>query len=585
MTWMESILIVMTVAGGVGLFIFGMELITTNLSRLLGPNLRLLLQRVTVNRAMGLIGGSAVATLLFSGPTTLMVVNFVNAGLISLAQGLPVIFGANIGTTLALQLIAFDLKPYALAALGVAMIIRIVTSSDALKTFTSALIGFAFIFLGLGLMQPALEPLANSQFVVRFLGQINSSTASGIMVGVLVSFVLSAVMMSSAAFIATIFAFSHAGLITSFDQVFPILLGAHIGACIITLIGSIGTNVHARRAAVAHLLFNILGGLLAIAMMRLYTHIIPLTSDNLVRQIANGNTMIQVVNGVLFLAVVGPFSRLVEWIIPMPAGQETERSHLDPSMVRTPELALLMVIREMRRQARICRRMLRVSMEAMLSLDIGRFSEVRRDESAVDEIKHALDNYFVIIGERRLSRRQSVLLQHLVASSNDLERIADHIETIGVLTRTKVKRKMWFEDQSMMRLVELSRLVAESLETTIDALDIAQPEAREKAQRVLALRKEYKRRAQEIKEEFNSRYFTGAEDAIHGMFFMRYVTVFDRIMRHVRAIARAELKETFRIKEPKLTLEAPRQKMIRTAPAGNRGGIDESALFVDADGD
>src|SRR5690606_28466748 len=141
------------------------------------------------------------------------------------------------------------------------------------------------------------------------------------------------------------------------------------------------------------------------------------------------------------------------------------------------------------------------------------------------------------------------MLQHLVAGSNDIERIADHIETITILTKTKVNRKIWFEDESMLRLVELGKLVGEILSLAVDSLDPTHPARKETASLLLRRRKEYKQRAGEIKAEFNSRFFQGAEDALHGMFFMRYITVFDRIIRHLRGVARAELQEDFTIEE------------------------------------
>lgn len=582
MTLATDLKIIMSVLGGIGLFLYGMELVTKSLSEALGPNLRLILQRVTSNRVLGLLGGTAVASLLFSGPTTVMVVNFVNAGLIALREAIPIIFGANVGTTIALQLISLDLTPYALSAIGIAVAARMATSNATGKSLALTLMGFGLIFLGLSLMSQAMAPLKQSEFLRDFLLRINSETIGGLCIGIFTSMILTALVMSSGAIIAMTFALASVGLLTGFDQVFPILLGAHIGTCLITLIGAIGTTPSARRTAYAHLSFNVLGSVTALVMMRWYLWLIPHTSTNLIRQIANGHTIIQATNAVLFLPFTGLLAKLIEKVTKRGDGEEEERSYLDPAMVRTPELALLLAIREIRRQARIAQRMLRTSMEAMLSLDLSKFQEVAQDENSVDEIKKALDHYFVLIGERQLSRRQSVLLQHLVSSSNDLERVADHIETIGLLTRTKVRRQIWFEDESMLRLVELSRLVSDTLEATVDSLDISQPDARERAQKVLLLRKEYKRRAREIKTEFNSRLFTGAEDAIHGMFFMRYITVFDRIMRHVRAIARVELEGDFRIKEMKFDIEAPLQKPVRVAPANGKGGLDESALFVES---
>lgn len=579
----EALLTILTVLGGVGLFLFGMELVTRGLREALGSRLRMLLQRVTTNRFVGLVGGAATASVLFSGPTTVMIVGFVNAGLMTLVQAIPMILGANVGTTVALQIVAFNVGVYSPIIIAIGMASRLFSRSETFRNVGQAILGFGLLFLGLTVMQQALEPVKESDILSALLASIGTGGFGSVLFGVLVSVVLTATIMSSGAMIALLFALAGVGLITDFSQAFPILLGAHIGTCIIALIGSIGTTRSARRAALAHLVFNIGGTILALILIKAHLTLIPMTSENLVRQIANGHTLIQLVNALAFLALVHPMTALLERIVPR-QGKEQEISHLDPDLVETPELAILMIVKEMRRQAQICERMLRTSMEAMLSLDLSRFEEVRKDEQAVDTIKHALDEYIVMVGERQLSHRQSLLLQHLTASSNDLERIADHIETIGILTRTKVRRKIWFNDESMLQLVELGKFVSRLLSLTVDSLDPTQPEYRDLAMKVLDMRKEYKTRARFIKEEFNNRAFEGAEDALTGMFFMRYITVFDRIIRHIRGIARHELKESFRIKEYKLTRVVPKQRPTRLMPADG-SKIDETALFQESQRD
>ena len=300
-------------------------------------------------------------------------------------------------------------------------------------------------------------------------------------------------------------------------------------------------------------------------MSPLYFKFLPMTSGNLVRQIANAHTSVQVFNSLLVLPLTGPFAKLIMLVTPSKE-EPDETSHLDPSLIRTPELAIFATIQEMRRKMRICRRMLDKAMAATVSLDLSEFESVRKDEAAVDEIKHALDEFFVLIASRQLSKRQSVILQHLISSSNDVERIADHIETISVLTRSKVKRDIWFDDDSMLRLIELGKLVSEMLNVAVDSLDPDQPEFRERAHQLLAMRKEYKRSASKLKEGFNSRIFDGSEDAINGMYFMRYLTVFDRVIRHIRGLARAELEPTFYIKAHKLDRVAQPAERIRRPP-------------------
>ncbi|MCB2155173.1 Na/Pi cotransporter family protein [bacterium] len=565
MTFAESMMMMLTALGGIGLFIFGMDLMTESLQQSLGHHLRTALQKLTAHPILGIIGGTAIATAIHSGPTTVMIVGFINAGLINLQQSIAVMLGANVGTSVSMQLVAFDLVAYAPIAIAIGAVIRMFVKSEQIKHAGTVLLGFGLLFVGLGLMKDALAPLKHSEFFQTLLSQIDGQVLFGMILGILISTVITGVLMSSGATVAIAYALADAGVITSISQAFPIVLGAHIGTTFITLLGAIGTNVNARRAAVSHLAFNVLGAILAAAMSPIYFKIIPMTSDSLVRQIANVHTFVQVFNSLVVLPMTGPFSKLIMLMVPSKEVPD-ETSHLDPSLVRTPELAILASIQEMRRKMRICGRMLDKAMEATVSLDLGEFESVRKDEAAVDQIKHALDDFFVLIASRKLSKRQSVLLQHLISSSNDVERIADHIETISVLTRAKVKREIWFDDDSMNRLIELGALVSEMLKVAVESLDPTQEQFREHAEKLLVMRKDYKRRVSKLKEEFNSRIFEGSEDAINGMFFMRYLTVFDRVIRHIRGLARAELQPTFYIKTHKLDRIAQPAEPIRKPP-------------------
>ncbi|CAN5358319.1 Na/Pi cotransporter family protein [soil metagenome] len=571
-----DLVIILSALGGVGLFLFGMEQVTRGLLATLGPNLRRILQQITGNRATGFLGGTAISTLLTSAPTTVMVVGFVNAGMITLVQAIPIIIGANVGTTIAMQFIAFNLQAYALAVVGISFILRLVVRNEFAKHLASVILGVGLLFVGLGLLQSSLAPLKASTLLQGMLARSTAETVGGLLFGVLISAVFTSLLMSSNAMIAVTFALANLGVFSNLTQVFPIILGVRIGTCVMTLTGAIGTGLEARRTAASHLLFNLFGTVIAIALMPLYLKVIPHTSANLTRQIANTSTAVQIVNAIIFLPFVGVFAKFLEKILPS-RGPEAEGTYLDPRMVRTPELAILMAVKEMRRQARISQRMLKTSMEALITLDLSRFNEVRQDEESVDQIKKALDSYFVAIAGRQLSRRQSVMLQHLVASSNDIERIADHIENIAVLTTTKVKRKIWFEDESMLRLLTLADLVGEIMALTVDSLDTSAPNHRDFATAQLERRKEYKRLSAQVREQFNNRIFEGAEDALNGMFYMRYITVFDRIIRHVRGIARTELQEAFLIEEDKLDLEVPRSRQIRVPPAR----IEDAELFVE----
>ncbi len=548
------------VIGGLGLFLYGMELVTKGLQRTLALRLRSFLLRVTENRVLAFFGGATIATLIFSGPATAMVTGFVNAGLISLVQAIPLIIGANVGTTLTMQFVSLHPVAVAPAAIGLGIIMRLFFRSEVVRNAGSTPLGFGLLFLGLEFLQGALEPLRESQPIRDFLAGIGSQTLIGLVLGVLASGLLTSVLMSSSATIAITFSLVKVGIVTSLDQAFPILLGAHIGTCIITIISALGKTTDAKRAALCHLLFNIFGSVLALILMRVYLRVIPMTSGDLVRQIANMHTIIQLVNAISFLPAVALFASLATRILPSRNGDSEERTHLDPRLVDTPDIAIMLATREMQRQTRICLTMLQKTLIGLRGGQQLPIDEVRSQERAVDDIKHALDGYLVMIAERQLSRRHAIQLQELVATCNDIERIADHIEDIILMTRTRERKQVKFDAEHESCLQELGALVSDILSLTVASLDVKLPQENFAiAQSILDRRKVYKRRAGEIKQLFNEQIEEGSTDGMQGIFFMRYVMEFDRIIRHVRGIARAEVRQALSSGESTTELNLPSQ--------------------------
>lgn len=541
---MESFQSVFFVIGGLGLFLYGMELVTKGLQRTLAFRLRSFLLRVTEHRVLAFLGGIGLATLIFSGPTTAMITGFVNAGLISLQQSVALTFGANVGTTIAMQFVALRIVLVAPIAIGLGMVLRTFFKSDIVQSAAFIPLGFGMIFLGLELMSIALEPLRHSHQFQEFVSHLHTRSIAGLALGIIVSCALTSVLMSSTATIAITLSLARAGAISELEQVFPILIGAYIGTCGVAIISAMGKNGDAKRAALCHLLFNLFGCVVALILMKVYLWVIPKTAHDLVRQIVNLSTCIQLVNGLLFLPFAPSFARLAARILPS-KGETEEQTHLDPRFVDSPERAIALATLEMQRQTRICLGMLR---STLAGIHDGRnlpFDQVRAQERAVDDIKHALDTYLVMIAERQLSRRHAIQLQDLVATCNDIERIADHIEEIILMTRAKVRKQVKFDEEHDQSLQELGLLVSELLLLTVESLDAKDCEdKRSVAQQILEHRKVYKRRAMEIRQLFNEQLEEGgATDGMQSIFFTRYLMEFDRIIRHVRGIARAELRQ------------------------------------------
>ncbi len=552
----ETFVALLTAAGGVALFLYGMELMTEALQRLAGFHVRSLLSRMTRNQVAGLSGGTAAGALIHSGPTTIIVLGFVNAGILSLYQSVGLVYGANIGTTLSMQVVAFDIGMYSYGFLAAGALMRLFSPSWKLQNIGTTVIGVSLLFLGLEAMKTAMDELRTSQTLLDLLAVLGIETPLQILGGLILGLAVTALFQSSGASISLLFSLAALGIVQDFESVIPFVLGAHIGTCAPTILAASRGSRNAWRVALTHVFFNTLGALLGLAMLRVYTWLIPLAGGNTVRQIANFHTAVQVVNALLLLPFAGLTVKLMTWLVPRRENEDAG-SYLDLDLVKTPEMAILTVIRELRRQGHIVSQMMENSLDGLVSLNTRKFERVAAQEESVDLIKDQIEAYINAVGERSLSPRQGMMLQRLVISSHALERVADYIESIGNLSRYKIDQDIWFDDRSMQELLELSSLVCQMLENTLESLDPTSPNYRDLALQVLADRKDYKAKSKALKRAVNERMLAEGHEATTGLFFMRYVTIFDRIVDHLRMIARQEKKETYLVKHHKLYREEP----------------------------
>lgn len=571
----ELTFIVFTVLGGLALFIYGMQLMTAGLQALAGSRLRALLGRLTRDRLTGFGAGTALGFLVHSSAGTVMLIGFVNAGLMSLLASIPVVLGANLGTTLSMQLISFKLGKYAFAAIALGLLLKLVSRRDLPTNLGLMLFGFGLLFLGMNTMSGAIVPLKEAGFFEAFLSHTDGSTALGLATGILVATLVTGVIQSSGATIGMLFALAGAGVFTDLANVFPLVIGAHIGTCITAVLGSLGTGIDARRVALSHLLFNLLGAVLAALMAGLYLKLVPMLGGGLTRQIANTHTVVQLFNSAIVLAVLPAFCALVVKLSPSRAVPELP-SYLDDALLETPEAAIYAVIRETARMGDLVRRMMRQVMRGLFTVTDAPFARVAKEEASVDLIKEAITDYVMAIGNHRVSVRQARLLQFLVSSASDIERVGDHIETLLELTRLKVAHDVWFDDRSMELLLELYQQADRCIGLVVASLD---PDAADFAARsgeVLAARKHYKALTRALRQHQDERISQKADDAFTSTLFSRYLTGFDRIVRHVRRVADVERRGGFELKASRLDRQA---EQAGPRPTGQPISVRDSAIF------
>ena len=566
-------MLVLSVPGGLALFLFGIHILSDSLIETAGGFLRRAFGRMAQHRLAGCALGAGLGTFVHSNTVTVMLVGFVNAGVLTLADAVPTVFGANLGTTLSIQIISFDLDRFCYLLLVVGVLLSLVSRRRSVQRLGNAIAGFGLLFLGIRTIAVAVRPF-RAEFAA-FLQQVHGTGLTAVFSGLAISWLLTALIQSSAATVGLCFALLSAGAMTSLAQVYPFLLGAHIGACTTALLGSIGANIEARRTAVAHLLFNVLSASLGLAAAPFFLWLAPFTASDIVHQTANLNMLVQLGACAIFLPAVPVFVRLVRWVTPS-RQPPPETSYLDLQVLDRPEQAICAAIRELNRVARVCDRSLHLTVELLLQFAPRRVTAIKRNEMAIDEIKSAMKAYLAAITARQLSRRQAILIMHLDRCMIDIERIGDHVDAMCDLT---TRRRRLPAAQFNRELLELLFVLYEKahavLHVVAQSLDPGNPNFQIMAEAILKARDEYVRESFTVKVKLMERLDRKEIPPLAGLYFGEYIAAMDRVVKHSKSIALAELHAEFWIKRQKL------DRVADEAPAFGRPPPVEARDFLD----
>jgi phosphate:Na+ symporter len=563
-TFEASLFLGFTILGGLALFLFGMQLMTDGLRMAAGDRLRMIIYRGTGNRLAGLGLGTGLGFLMHSSATTVMAVGFINAGLLSLLNSLPVLMGANIGTTLSMQLISFKLTDYALFAVAIGFLFHMIGPSQLLRSIGRSLLGFGLLFNGMDLMSGAIEP--HRETLLPWLSHIDGATWSGMLLGTLLAWLFTAIIQSSGATIGMTFVLISAGVFSSLEQVYPIVLGAHLGTTTTALVASLGCGIEGRRGAVGNLLFNAFNVTLALVAAPLFIGAAELSSADLVRQTANLHTAIMVVASLLLLPFTPRVAGLLRALLPSrrPAA---EPSYLDPELLQRPENALTAVIRESRRSLDLLVHSLREARTFVQQPEARRGpASIRSNEQAVNEIRDATHDYLTRITERYLSRRQRLLAQYLSRIASDAERIGDYV--MHLLTLTEQQRRTpqaQFDAAAVEALLAMFDRAEVVLVATRDSMDLDVARFPEAAHAIEAARDAFSEHSQALRQVVNDRVARHEVTAIAGIYFGNLTLSLDALVRHCRLIAREQQQPYFALKPAKLDRVEP-PATVKTRP-------------------
>ena len=459
--------------GGLGLFLYGMTLTGDGLRRAAGEKMKQVLEVLTSTPLKGVIVGAVVtAVMQSSSATTVMLVSFVNAGLMTLRQTIGVIMGANIGTTVTAQLIAFNLADYAYPAIGIGFGMIMLARRKVWRSVGQVVLGFGILFLGLTTMSAAVAPLRDSAVFARAMRTLGSNPILALLTGLAMTLVIQ----SSAATIGMLLAVAIASpdLIT-IELAIPMLLGDNIGTCITALLASIGTNHTAKRTAMVHLLFNVFGAvifmILRIPFAWLVTAISP--SGGIARQIANAHTMFNVLNTVMWLPGAGLLERAATRLIPgEDVVEEAGPKYLDRRMLGTPGIALDLANQETVRMANIVQGMLARSRRALTEGFAPQIAaELASREDLIDNLNRQVVLYLSdMVAKTSVNETQSMRLAGLMHAVGDVERIGDVAEQLMNYAHEKHDSRVAFSDTAVQELHDVFDLADSILQYGIEAL-------------------------------------------------------------------------------------------------------------------
>ncbi len=526
---------------GIGLFLYGINAMGDGLEYAAGSKMKKILGALTKNRFLAVIMGALVTALIqSSSATTVMVVGFVNAGLMNLAQAVGVIMGANIGTTVTSVLIALDLSDIAPIALFLGVFVMLFVKKDIIKHIGQTVAGFGMLFLGMDTMSAAMEPLRDSEVFIYFM-----TNYSNPIVGILIGLVLTAVIQSSSASIGILQALAIQGLVPIEFAIY-ILLGQNIGTCVTALLSAAGSKTNSKRTAVMHLLFNVLGTFmfLLITAFTPYTSLLERISDNVSVQISTAHIIFNVVSTIILF----PFAN---WIIKMacilvpdkePEDSKLEFKFYDEHLLTTPPVAVEQIGKEVVRMATLARDNFDRAAIALINNDTSKHEKIESVEEVINFLNHGITRHLVKINALDLDYSDAKYIGRLFHVINDIERIGDHAVNLSEAVIVRNSEKLAISEEAVSELETMRKCVIELLNASISSFE-KQELTIEEAKRIETL--------ETVSDNLKVRYQDAHLRRLNeehcetraGMMFVNTLIDFERVGDHAKNIAFAVKKK------------------------------------------
>lgn len=538
---MNYLNIIIPFVGGLGMFIYGMQIMAQGLENAAGNRMKSLLEVLTKNKLMGVLLGAAItAVIQSSSATTVMVVGFVNAGIMNLTQAMGVIMGANIGTTVTGWLVssvewAKFLSPSTLAPVAVMLgvIIMLTGKRRSSKEIASIIVGFGLLFIGITTMSSAVEPLQDSEAFRSIFVTLGSNPLLGILAGALVT----AIIQSSSASVGILQSLAAAGLVP-FSAAIYIIMGQNIGTCITAILSSLGAKKNAKTAALMHLLFNIMGTIIfSTAAIAFFEIVNPVWGKGVITQtqISAVHTAFNIGTTILLFPLSNFIIRLAKKIGRV-SEDERDKSKilLDDRILQTPSIALQSTLNEVARMGEIVKGSMEVAKTVLFTLKEEDIRFLKEEENTVDRLSAGITDYAIKISSLQISEKEHQDVAHLLQVVSDIERVSDYCENISEFAENLYAKKVTFSDVGTEQLKEMLDVCADSYQYAIEAFVEL---SREKALKVIEKETqaddlELTLRSSHIKRLAKNQCNTEA-----GIVFLDTLVCLERISDHARNIA------------------------------------------------
>lgn len=536
--------------GGLAVFIYSMSLMGDGLQKAAGEKMRRILEVLTSNPVMGILVGTLVTMIIqSSSATTVMVVGFVSANLMTLPQAIGVIMGANIGTTVTAQIVAFNLGEYAYLITAVGFILFFFFNKKIIKYVGQIIFAFGLLFIGLNVMSDAMKPLAQSAMFEDIIHRVSDTPILGLFVGTL----LTLIVQSSSATIAVLLNLAqepdaNGQALISLQGALPILFGSNLGTTITGILASIGARVNGKRAAMAHTVFNVVGSVLFILILPYFAKFVVFISPKgtetevIARQIANAHTSFNIVNTILWAPFVLILAKIVTFLV---RGEEetieNRVMYLDYKILNNAAVAMDLATKELTRMAELARKMMSNAKKAFIHSNVEAAKKVHEIESIVDMLQTEIIKYLsTMLSQSSLTDRQSIRLAGLMHTANDIERMGDHCKNVAELAMEKIEKDLPFSKEAISDLTNAFNKLNEMVDHSIQSLSQGNTEL---AKKVLAEESEIDKLESDLRDRHMKRLDSGLCNPTSTIMFIELIHNIERIGDHCNNIAEAVLDD------------------------------------------